>query len=133
MLLWQGLLNQFHLTKLDGSAAWMCSRSTSAASSSRRPLGIVPSSARQPLGRFVSHPHVGVLSAPSQALGHLTDRCVVVVLPSSSRRGRFLRFAVDSQSLHLHRPRHTHAHTHTHTHTHWKYGAQKHITAQCIG
>ena len=37
--------------------------------SSRRPLGIVPSSARQPLGRFVPHPPVGVLPAPSQALG----------------------------------------------------------------
>ena len=53
--------------------------------SSRRPLGIVPSSARQPLGRFVPHLLVGVLPAPSQALGRLTDRCVVVVFPSSSR------------------------------------------------
>ena len=69
-------------------------------SSARQPLGrFVPppaasrwgessSSARQPLGRVVPHPPVGVLPAPSQALGRLTDRCVVIVSPSSSRRGR---------------------------------------------
>ena len=51
MLLWQGLLSRFHLTKLDGSAAWLCSLLLLPCSS-RRPLGIAPSSARQPLGRF---------------------------------------------------------------------------------
>ena len=51
MLLWQGLLSRFHLTKLDSSDAWLCSLLLLPCSS-RRPLGIVPSSARQPLGRF---------------------------------------------------------------------------------
>ena len=51
MQLWQGLLSRFHLTKLDGSAVWLCSLLLLPCSS-RRPLGIAPSSARQPLGRF---------------------------------------------------------------------------------
>ena len=51
MRLWQGLLSRFHLTKLDGSAAWLCYLLLLPCSS-RRPLGIAPSSARQPLGRF---------------------------------------------------------------------------------
>ena len=51
MQLWQGLLSRFHLTKLGGSDAWLCSLLLLPCSS-RRPLGIAPSSARQPLGRF---------------------------------------------------------------------------------
>ena len=51
MWLWQGLLSRFHLTKLDGSAVWLCSLLLMPCSS-RRLLGIAPSSARQPLGRF---------------------------------------------------------------------------------
>ena len=50
---------------------------------SRRLLGIVPSSAHQPLRRFVPHPPVRVLPASSQDLGRQTDQCVAVVTLSS--------------------------------------------------
>ena len=49
MLLWQGPLSRFHLTKLDGSAALLCYLLPC---SSRRPLEIVPSSVCQPFRRF---------------------------------------------------------------------------------
>ena len=50
-------------------ALFSCSRHSSSVVG-RRPLGmILPSSAHQPLGRRVPLPPVGVLPAPSQALG----------------------------------------------------------------
>ena len=52
VLLWQGLLSRFHLTKLDGITAWLSSPILLPCSCSARPLGIVLSYARQPLGRL---------------------------------------------------------------------------------
>ena len=51
MRLWQGLLSWFYLTKLDGSDVWLCFLLLLPCSR-RRPLGIAPSPACQPLGRF---------------------------------------------------------------------------------
>ena len=76
MLLWQGLLSLFHLTKLDGSAAWLCSPLLLPCRS-RRLLGIVPSSRWED---FVPHLPVEVLPAPCQALGCLTN-CVLWLSP----------------------------------------------------
>ena len=50
--------------------------------------GLFPPPPASRWGDFVPHPPVGVLPAPSQTLGCLTDRCVVVFARSRSRRVR---------------------------------------------
>ena len=44
------------------------------------------------VGRFVPHLPVGVLPVLRQALGRLTDQCVVVVGPCRDQRGRVCLF-----------------------------------------
>ena len=83
LLLW-GLLSQFHLTKLGGSTAWLCSPlllhrySTYVLAGDCWGLFCPP-----PAVEICSYPPVRVLPAPSQDRDRLTDQCVAVVTPSS--------------------------------------------------